>query len=384
MTTQRSNLLGVVQVLYRWRKTLRNVCLAALGGSIVITLLMPNYYQATTIFYPASPELANPELIFGYTGDVTEYFGTDRDLDRLAEIANSNEVVDFMVTRFGLYEHYDIDSTSKRGPHKVRKRFRKLYSALKNKYDAIELSVEDTDPKLAAEMANAARGKVNELAQRMTKSSQGKLLATFEDNINRKNGDLKLLGDSLRTLQAHYNIYNVNTQSEQLSLQLATAEGEIARCQGRLEVLEADKRIPRDTIAYLKANLRASQLQRQRLMSRGDTTASLSLIRFNEASGQISVLADLHYQARKQLSYDLERYSQIKAAFNTDIPALHLVEQAEVPLIKERPVRSIIVLASVLAAFIFACIGILLAESYRDVNWRELLREEPVDEKVHV
>ena len=78
------NLLGVFQTIYRWRKTIRNVCLLALAGSIAGTLLLDTYYQATTIFYPASPQLANPELMFGNTGQVTDYYGSDRDLDRIA------------------------------------------------------------------------------------------------------------------------------------------------------------------------------------------------------------------------------------------------------------------------------------------------------------
>ncbi len=368
------NLLSVFQTMYRWRKTIRNVTIAAAICSVGISLLLKNYYQATTIFYPASPELANPELIFGYTSQVTNYFGSDRDLDRLAEIANSTEVVDYMVGKFRLYDHYQIDSTSKEGPYKVRKRFRKLYSALKNKNDAIELSIEDTDPVLAAEMANAARDKINAIAQRLTKNSQAKLIASFEDNINRKNTELVRLGDSLRNTQAKYNIYSMGAQGEQLSSQLAKAESEISRNRAKLEVLEPNPDIPRDTIAYIKANLRAYERERQQLTSRTTSSDQMTLKQFNEGAPLLSVLSDLHYQARKQLSYDLERYNQIKSAFNTDIPALHLVEAAEVPRIKSRPKRSILVIVSVLAAFVFTTLAALLAEAYRDINWQNITR----------
>jgi LPS O-antigen subunit length determinant protein (WzzB/FepE family) len=100
----------------------------------------------------------------------------------------------------------------------------------------------------------------------------------------------------------------------------------------------------------------------------------MTLKQFNEGAPLLSVLSDLHYQARKQLSYDLERYNQIKSAFNTDIPALHLVEAAEVPRIKSRPKRSILVIVSVLAAFVFTTLAALLAEAYRDINWQNITR----------
>jgi tyrosine-protein kinase Etk/Wzc len=369
----RDSLLGVLQVLYRWRKTILKVCLWVLVGSIVFALTLKNFYKATTTFYPASPNLANPELIFGYTAQVTEYFGTDRDLDRLTEIANGNEVVDFMVDRFRLYEHYDIDSSSRQGPFKVREHFLRLYTAQKNKNDAIELSIEDTDPKMAAEMANAAREKVNAIAQRMTKSSQGRLLATFEDNIKRKAADLEQLGDSLRHLQSTYNIYNPGAQGERLSLQLAIAQSEIVRNRARLEILENNRHIPRDTVEYIKANVRAYERERDDLLAIDGDSTTVTLARFNEASPRINIISDLHFQARKQLSFDLERYNQIKSAYNTDIPALHVVEVAEVPLMKSRPRRSILILAALAAAFLFTCVGILVAEAYRDVRWRDVL-----------
>lgn len=368
----RDNLLGVFQTLYRWRKTIRNVCLLALSGSIIISLFLDNYYQATTIFYPASPQLANPELMFGNTGQVTEYYGSDRDLDRMAEIATSKELEDFMVSSFHLYEHYGIDSTSKMGPSKVRKLFHALYSAQKNKNDAIEISVEDTDPKMAADMTNAARDKINAIGQRLIKESQSKLLNAFIGNINRKKSELDLLGDSLRRTQAYYGIYDPVAQGEQLSQQLSTAESEISRGRAKLDVLENNPLIPRDTIAYIKANLHAYEKQKQQLMSSTPGNDNITIRRFNEGFPQVSVLQDLHFQARKQLSYDMERYNQILAVYNTDIPALLVVEAAEVPLIKSRPKRSVIVIAAVAAAFFFTLLAALIADAYRDIRWSDI------------
>jgi uncharacterized protein involved in exopolysaccharide biosynthesis len=336
---------------------------------------MDNYYQATTIFYPASPELANPELIFGYTSKVTEYFGSDRDLDRMVEVAVSNEVVDYMVSKFRLYDHYDIDSTSKQGPYKVRKQFRKLYSVLKNKNDAVELSIEDTDAQLAATMANAARDKINAIGQRLIKSSQATLLATFEDNMTRKKAELTILADSLNRVKKFYNIYDAGSQGGQLAENLTKAESEVIRGKARLEVLENNPLIPQDTIQYIKADVRAYERELARLTSPSVKDDRLNLERFNEGLPQVSTLSDLHFQGRKQLSYDLERYNQIMAAYKTDIPSLQLVETAEMPRIKSRPGRTVIVLAAVVAAFFFSILGALIADAYKEINWEEIKRQ---------
>jgi capsule polysaccharide export protein KpsE/RkpR len=375
MEENRDNLLEVIQALYRQRRVILNVCLVALVASVSISLLLDNYYEAKTVFYPTSPRLANPELLFGYTGQVTDYFGSDRDLDRLAEIARSREVEDFLIERFDLYTHYGIDSTSKRGIHKLRKRLRKLYTVQKNKNDAIELTVEDRDPQVAADMANAARQKIDEIAQRLTKESQLKLLNAFENNLKRKQVELERLADSLRRLQAFYNIYDVGTQSAQIAGQLSLADLEVIRYRARLEVLESDPNVPRDTLAFIRANLKAYEQQRQQLRAAGGNTEVLTVDRLNEAVPRIAILQDMHYQARKQLTYDLERYNQILATYSTDIPALLVIEAAEPPPVKSRPMRSLIVLASLLGTFLFTSLAVLVADAYRGVRWRSLLTD---------
>lgn len=168
--SHRDNLLGLIGTIYRWRKTLRNATALALAGSTAFALWLPNYYQSTTVFYPASPEVSKPELIFGSSAKMIEYFGTDKDLDRILEVATSDEVTDYLVSKFGLYRHYDVDSASSEGLFWVRENFRSHYAVQKNKNDAIELSIEDTDPQLAANMANAAREKINEISRRLVKT----------------------------------------------------------------------------------------------------------------------------------------------------------------------------------------------------------------------
>ncbi|MBL7809444.1 MAG: hypothetical protein JNN28_16615 [Saprospiraceae bacterium] len=370
--SNRDTLLGVFGTIYRWRKAFRNVCLIALIGSVVLALRMDNYFQSTTIFYPANQDLAKPELIFGGMNRVTEYFGTDRDVDRLLEIASGNELVDYMIDHFKLFEHYDIDTTDREARHWARLKFRELYSVQKNKNDALELTLEDTDPQLASDMANGAREKIDEIAQRLTKNSQAQLLASFDANLKRKNSELLRLGDSLRNIQSEFHIYAGGYQGEQLSEQLTRAEEDIARNRARLEVLNGNPLIPLDTVEYIKANLRGALRQREMLLSRQPKDGVLSIRDYNEGIGKVSIANDLHNQARKQFSYDLERYNQILAAYNTNIPAVQIVVPAEPAMLKSRPKRSMIVIGAVIAAFLFTLLAALLADAYRDVNWKEL------------
>jgi uncharacterized protein involved in exopolysaccharide biosynthesis len=221
-------------------------------------------------------------------------------------------------------------------------------------------------------MANVARDKVNYVAQRLNKESQVKLLAAFEDNMTRKSAELDMLADSIRLIQATSNVFDPGAVSGALSNQLATAESEITRTKARLDVLSVDPLIPPDTISYIRANLKAYEELKRVIKTDDPKSDRISLRRVNEMIPTMAVLQDMHYQARKQLTFDLERYNQIRSAYNTDIPALLVVEHAEVPMFKSRPKRSIIIIASLVGAFLFALLGALLAESVRTLDWKTI------------
>ena len=173
---RQENLLDVLRTIFRRKKTILYICAITAIGSVIFSLMKDDYYQAVTLFYAANHDLAKPSPL-GDNSAARNYYGTGEDIDRIMAICNSNLVADYLIQKFDLYNHYDIDTSTLRSKAKVKLEFFKLYNITKTKYDGIELSVEDKDPKLAAEIANAGRIRVNEVAQNMIKQSQAKELS---------------------------------------------------------------------------------------------------------------------------------------------------------------------------------------------------------------
>ena len=362
----KDSLLGVLRTLFRWKKWLIIITLAAAIGSSVIVLLLPVYYQAITTFYAASPDLAMPERIFGTSNEAMEYYGEEEDIDRLLTIAQSNELVDFLIDSFGLYEHYDIDREDPLAGYWVKETFYGLFEVQKTKYDAIQLSVEDTDRQLAAQIANTARRKIDEIAQRLVKESQRQVLITYENSIDENDQLLAALNDSLEFIRAEYGVFNTETQSELLATLLAQSEARLANAEARLEAYQNTGSMPRDSITLQSARVSSYKKEVQTLNAR------LNL--FNQGMGEAQVLDQMQQEASEQLSEDQERYKQIKTAYQSYFPAIHLVEEAGVPIIKSRPARTITVLVATFIAFLLGVVGILIFDTYRDVNWKEIIR----------
>ena len=109
-----------------------------------LSLILPNYYKATSLFYPVSEELQRP--IVDAKDDQLSFFGNDHDVDRLLSIAQSREIKQRIIEEFKLIEHYGIDPDDRKAQLKVTKKVDKLYEALKTKLDAIEICLLYTSP----------------------------------------------------------------------------------------------------------------------------------------------------------------------------------------------------------------------------------------------
>lgn len=362
---QQDNLLAVIQTIWAWRRAVLGVSLAAGLATAGISLLLPNYYRSTTVFLAANPNQARPEILFGKGNAGTELYGGGNDIDRLLSIAESNELIDYLVDSFQLYEHYRINPNHPKASHKVRLKFRSLYEIKKTKLDAVELSVEDRDPQLAAAISNAARERINELGEGIIKENQRKTLESYRENIQVKDAQLKVLGDSLARLRNQFGIYNLLEQSRQYSEQIVMSEALLDRGKGRLESMRANPRISRDSVAYTEAFVNGLQREVDSLKVRFQ--------RFNEGQLALTTLETQYFAANGQYGEDVERAKLLDATLQAQVPALYVVEPAEVPVEKSRPKRSIIVLTAGVLAFLMSILAILLLDAYREFDWKALI-----------
>ncbi len=271
----------------------------------------------------------------------------------------------YLIDKFDLYEHYGIDSKAQRARFKIQEKFFDLFEVQKTKRDAIQLTVEDRDPKIAAAIANEARVRIDVMTSSLVKATQARLMQTFRQTITTKEDQISTLTDSIRAVRQRYSIYNTEAQSEALSGSLGTTRSKLTRSRARLTRLKnGSVSVPRDSIAFLEATVEGLTQELANLEEQAEM--------LNRGMSRVEGLNEEHNQAITQISYDKERLKQIQAAYNSDVSAVILVEAAAVPIVKSRPKRAILVLAAVAIAFVFTIVAVLLIETYKDVDWKRL------------
>ena len=351
MAMEKDSLLPILGTLYPWRRRIMYITVGAFVVSALLSLLLPNYYQGKTVFYAASQDLFKPEKVFGGGSTEMYYYGSGEDIDRILTVGNSHGIVDFLIDSFDLWSVYKIKPGTPKAKFKMRKAFRENFKILLTKQDALELTVEDVDPERAAAMANVATRMIDHEVKSIIKNSQISLAASYQRSINSKE---KLMQNNLVTEVTN------PVEREKASLE-SLKKGSLSN---KL----------RDSIQVIQA--RISGYDRELAILNGDDpTSNYSLKNFNKAKGKIELLESRYYRSYEQIGYDLEKLKLYNAAIDIDVPTLHVIEAAEVPLYKARPKRSVIVIACTIAAFLFSVATVLALESYRQMDWAALVRK---------
>lgn len=352
------SLLHILKFLWGKRKF---ILLFSVGAAILmalISLVMPNYYTATTTFYAGSPALSNPESIFGNSSSDLYFFGSDSDVDRLLALGKSRELSDYIINKYDLSTHYEIDTSSLKGKEKLYLKFRKQLEITKNKFDALELSFEDKDRTIVAPIANECRAFINKLSRSVIRQNQERMVEVCKNNISTNQQTLNIIEDSIAYLNERFKVIDPVSQGEQISSLLVMTDAEIVEYQTKYDYLKSSRSVSRDSIEIVKATLEGLKKKRENVLTQ-------SLPDFSRSAGKLKGLQQLQNQLSKRIGYDTDRLQQLQSAFNADISALIVIEEAKTPFIKSSPVRSLLVLSAGLAGFIFAILYLLFKRNLK-------------------
>lgn len=90
---------------------------------------------------------------------------------------------------------------------------------------------------------------------------------------------------------------------------------------------------------------------------------------FNEGVSIILDIEQRFIQLSQNLSKDKEKKLQYEAIQKAGISSVIIVEKAKVPLIRSRPERKLIVMASVVLTFIISTLGFLVYDLIKRGEW---------------
>ena len=210
-------LFDVIKAIYQKRKTLLIVLIVSGIVGSAVAMLLPVYYKSTTIFYAANPGMNDRQNLFReQAGNLPiEYFGSEKDVDRVLQICKSGNINGYIVNKYHLAQHYKIDTASPYYHTMVSEEFKENSQMVRNELGAIEITIFDTDAKMAADMANDIVHTVDNINKSFFAEQNQKGIRLMEDNIKTKTAQISHLNDTLAQLRRGSNQDLISTYAAQ-------------------------------------------------------------------------------------------------------------------------------------------------------------------------
>ena len=215
---------NVFLFVIRWWKHLAIIgFLAALAGVIFSgPRFITPMYESTVTMFPTSTSSISRAVLGGpgtYGQDFLQYGGVD-DAERLLQVLGSVAIRDRVAERYNLMDHYGIGSEEQYRRTRLIKTYAENISSRRTQFGAVEVSVRDKDPVMAADIANAIAALADSVQNEMRYQRALQAYEVARSNYEELLGQLRVTEDSLRkVMQA--GVYDFEGQTSMLTQQLA-------------------------------------------------------------------------------------------------------------------------------------------------------------------
>jgi uncharacterized protein involved in exopolysaccharide biosynthesis len=305
------NFNSVDLLIYIWKKRAILIGVGLIAGiaSIIISLLITPMFQSSVIMFPASNASVSKDLLSqNYTGRQNVHgFGEEQQAEQLLQVLNSEPIRARIIQNYNLMEHYEIGPDEKYPLTLLYEKYKSNINFRLTEFMSVEISVRDSDPEYAANIANDISALVDTVYNDMKKERAREAFRLVEREYLEASQNLAALRDSL----------------DQLSSQVSPS-----------------------------------------LKISGDPTNNLIKAISENGALYITMMNMLRYETAMVSDLSL-KYKEARLEVEQNLPHKFVVEQAYPSEKKAYPKKSMIVIVSTFASLLFALIFLIIIDNIR-------------------
>ncbi len=362
------DLIELLLILSRKKAAILKFTLAAAVVAAIVSLLLPRMYTATSTILPPQQSQSALTAMLGQLSTVAGLNESDLGLKNPADLfiamLNSRTIADRLISRFDLRKVYWVKRYQD-----ARKKLASRSYIIAEREGLISVSVADRDPQRAADLANGYVEELHAMNSYLAVSEAAQRRIFYQQKLDAEREELALSELALKKAQEKSGLLQPDAQARAIIQSAADMRAQVALHEVQVQAMRTyatpgnpDLRRAEEELAGLRAEL--AKLERNTgEIGNGNT----------ELPTRQLPQAELEYIRRaRDLKYHEALYDflskQLEAARldeAKDAVVVQVVDKAIVPERKSSPHRVLIVLMTAIAAFIVACVGVLLAEIVR-------------------
>jgi uncharacterized protein involved in exopolysaccharide biosynthesis len=309
--------------LFVWEKRLPIVIVTVLSGIIatVSSFLITPLYKAEAVVFPTKNGIIVQDLLNSNEQGHGFAYGNEDDIDRLLQIFLSDRLRNIIIADFNLVEHYEIDTLAKYWKTQLINEYKDKISIEPTRFLSIKISVMDTDPQMASDIANGI----------------AKTADILKDNLRKE----KAKADFNLVSKEYFKRYNEYKAFED-SLHLLNKKG----------MLEYGVQVERLTEAYGLA------LVEKNFSAQKELEKKLSL--FEDFGDDFLRLSRFNYHYLNAVNSFYHNYMDVKFEAESNISHIFIASEATPADKKSYPIKSVIVLAGLFSGFLMTLVLLIV------------------------
>lgn len=142
--------IKILFILLKWKKYIVSFFLIATIGAAIFSgpYFIPPLYKSEVILYTPGTNSGK------YLIETNPGFGSEKEINEQIQILQSGILRDSITKKYDLITHYGINTTKVSKLYDLYKKFTNHVNIERTRYNSISVAVYDTDPVIAANMAN--------------------------------------------------------------------------------------------------------------------------------------------------------------------------------------------------------------------------------------
>jgi uncharacterized protein involved in exopolysaccharide biosynthesis len=354
----------LLTMLVRHKKLIGGITAGVAVVSLVISLLLTPIFRAETKILP--PQQSSSSIAMqlmnqmgGFANLASSSLGMKSQNDMYIGILRSRTVCDRMIDRFGLMKLYRV---------KFREDARnKLIGGLSTKSGKdgmIVVSVEDRDPKKAADMANAFVEEMIGVSKGLaiTEAAQRRLF--FEEQLKDVKMALARAEEGIKGFQEKTGALKIDDQARAVIQGIGNLRAQIAAKEVQYKVAQTFATPQNPDLQRIEEELRGMKAELNKLEQRGGNNPDPLMPTGRMPSVGMEYLRKFREVKYNETLYELlaKQYELAKLDEARDAMVIQIIDKAVVPERKAKPRKAIIVTLSTFAGFLLSILIICFME----------------------
>jgi len=370
--------ISVLDILALLASRKRFILRAVVGAALLSTavaFLLPVRYEANIVMMPPQQNSSLGSALgqlgsagsLGTLGPLASLaggsLGIKNPADMYVSLLTSRTVEDALIQRFGLMAEYREKRLSD-----ARKVLEYRTNAVAGTKDGlIRISVEDPDPRRAAELANGYVEEFRTLSASLAITEAARRRLFFEQQLQQAKDNLAIAEEAMRATQQSTGVLQIDSQARSLIESAAILRGQVVAKQVQIQSMRSFATEENPHLLLAKQELAALQTQLEKLAgSQQDAGSDINL-----SKGRVTRSGIEYVRRFRDLKYHETVFELLAKQFEIakldearEGSIVQVVDTAVAPDKRSSPHRLLIVVSITLLAFLLASFWVVLRQRW--------------------